>query len=421
MKENSSDCCSQPGLLPLKDALLRMQTALSPVTATETVALQDALDRVLATPINSAIAVPGYDNSAMDGYALRFIDAAQHKPLTLIGQSLAGHAFTGVVNENECVRIMTGAVMPAGADCVVMQENTHLNGLQLTLTTLPKTAENIRRKGDDIAQGAQVLAQGKRITPVDIGLLASLGIAQVSVYRRLRVAILSTGDELTPPGQPLVQGCIFDSNRYALIALLQRLNIQCIDLGLIRDDPAAIASAFSQGINQADVVISSGGVSVGDADYTKDVLSQMGSINFWKVAIKPGKPFAFGELKKANNNSERSWFFGLPGNPVSAVVTYHQLVLPALRHLAGEVFSAPNSITAVARSSIKKQAGRTDFQRGLLHNKNGINVVSTTGNQSSGVLTSVAQANCYIVLEQERGFVAAGDTVQVLMFDKFLW
>ncbi len=418
---NPVDYCSQPGLLPLKAALARMQNALVPVTKTESVGLTQALDRVLSSTIHSSIAVPGYDNSAMDGYALRYADARLDASLRLIGQSLAGHVFADELGAGECVRIMTGAAIPIGADCVAMQENTQLNGDQLTLTTLPHATENIRRAGEDIAQGAQVLPQGKRLTPVDIGLLASLGIASVNVYRVLNVAVLSTGDELTPSGQILRQGCIYDSNRYALIALLQRLNIHCIDLGLLPDDPTAISAAFAKGIAEADVVISSGGVSVGDADYTKDVLSSMGEINFWKVAIKPGKPFAFGKLAKSSGSMDHGWFFGLPGNPVSAIVTYHQLVLPALRYLAGEVFEQATSITAIANSNIKKQTGRMDFQRGILHNENGINLVSITGNQSSGMLTSIAQANCYIVLEQERGSVAKGEQVQVLMFDRFLW
>jgi molybdopterin molybdotransferase len=412
-----------PGLLSLKDALSRMQDFLNPITETETVTLLDGLDRILATDIRSNINVPGYDNSAMDGYALRHADALLGKPLTLIGTSLAGHAFAGAVGDHECVGIMTGAVIPAGADCVVMQENTLLNNNQLNITTLPHLAENIRRAGDDIKQGAIVVTKGHRLTPVNIGLLASLGINTLEVYRQIKVAVISTGDELTPPDETLAQNCIYDSNRYALIALLQRLKVECIDLGLVVDEPSAIAQAFAKGVEVADVIISSGGVSVGAADYTKDVLSEMGTINFWKVAIKPGKPFAFGSLAFNLDSRKRAWFFGLPGNPVSAVVTYHQLVLPALRYLAGEVFTPNIIINAIAGHDIKKKAGRLDFQRGVLRNDildKEKNIVFTTGNQSSGILTSLAQANCYIVLEQERGFVKEGEPVNIILFDQFL-
>jgi molybdopterin molybdotransferase len=421
-----ASCDTLPGLIPLDDALIRMRKVLTPVAETETVALLNGLDRVLAVDILSKINVPGYDNSAMDGYALRHVDASTERPLKIIGQSLAGHAFSGTLGQGECVRITTGAVIPAGADCVVMQENTMLKSDQLNLTALPRPAENIRRAGDDIKQGSIVLKSGHRLTPVDIGLLASLGIAKVSVYRQLRVAMISTGDELTPPGQALPPNCIYDSNRYALISLLQRLNAQIIDLGLVADDPDAIAKAFAKGRDSADVVISTGGVSVGTADYTKEVLSNMGVIDFWKVAIKPGKPFAFGSLsvdpRSLTFDSRKSgWFFGLPGNPVSAVVTYHQLVLPALRFLSGEIFTPTITINAITDHDIKKQPGRLDFQRGILRNENGKNSVSTTGNQSSGVLTSVTKANCYIVLELERGFVAKGEAVEVILFDKFLF
>jgi molybdopterin molybdotransferase len=295
--------------------------------------------------------------------------------------------------------------------------------------------ENIRRAGEDIAIHSLVFEQGKRIGPVDIGLLASLGFAKVTVFKRLKVAVLSTGDELKPLTESLQAGDIYDSNRPTLIALLSRLAVDVIDIGCIADDPAKISAAFETAIAQADVVISSGGVSVGDADYTKEVLEKIGTIHFWKVAMKPGKPFAFGVLHKKNSPHENShnnnshnnnshnnkvWFFGLPGNPVSAVVTYHQLVLPALRYLAGEKCEAPPVLCITTQSDLKKQPGRTDYQRGKLNRHNDETQVTTTGSQSSGVLSSLAQADCYIVLEQERGAVKAGEKVNVVLFDKFL-
>lgn len=414
------DSCSQPGLLPIDQAINLMRDAITPITDTEKICLADALDRVLGEPIYSSINVPGHDNSAMDGYALRHQDIDIQTPLLLVGQALAGHPFNGELTRGQCVRIMTGAVVPTGADTVVMQENTSATGEHIYIHNAAKFGENIRRAGEDIAINSQVFAQGKRINPVDIGLLASLGIVDVCVFKRVKVAVLSTGDELKPLTQKLQAGDIYDSNRPTLIALLSRLNVEVIDIGCIADDPVKITDAFTKAIALADVVISSGGVSVGDADYTKDVLESLGKINFWKVAMKPGKPFAFGTLHKHHSNSPNGWFFGLPGNPVSAVVTYHQLVVPALRYLAGEEQLEVLALKANARSDLKKQPGRADYQRGHVNMQGDENQVISTGNQSSGVLSSLAQANCYIVLEQERGAVNSGEKVTVVLFDRFL-
>lgn len=407
------DFCAPPDLMDLADALHLMQAALTPVTQCETVPLSAALDRILAEALVAPIAVPGYDNSAMDGYALRAADGLAGAVLVQVGEALAGHGFGGILNPGECLRIMTGAPIPAGADAVIMQEQVKLTPQGVQLNHTISAGENIRRAGEDIAQGAEVLPTGRRLGPIEIGLLASLGIAQVAVRRRLKVALMSTGDELTPPGKPLAAGSIYDSNRYALIALLQRANVELLDLGLLADQPSAIEAAFRRAMNEADLVISTGGVSVGDADYTKQVLDKLGQIYFWKVAIKPGKPFAFGKLGAG-------WFFGLPGNPVSAVVTFHQLVLPSLRYLSGEAVAPTSLLSAVCAQAIKKQPGRMDFQRGILRNEDGVNRVYSTGLQSSGMLSSMAAANCYIVLERARGSVAAGETVQLLPFDRFL-
>lgn len=405
------DHCVQPGLLPIEEALARICTQLIPVRESETVPLLQALDRVLATALAAPINVPAGDNSAMDGYALRAQDCSG--TLAVIGQSLAGPPFTGNFNTGEAVRIMTGALVPAGADTVVMQENVQRTGEQITLTQIPDVGENIRRAGEDIKLGSQVFAAGQRLSALDIGLLASLGIAQVTVVRRLRVAILTTGDELLPAGTESETGKIYDSNRPLLAALLTRLAVEVMDMGIIADDLAALRSAFNAAMQWADVVISTGGVSVGDADYTKDVLAELGEIDFWKIAMKPGKPFAFGRLG-------RGWFFGLPGNPVSTAVTYHQLVVPGLRYLAGESIPATQVLSAIATHPLKKQPGRTDFQRGILSNNNGVNSVISAGLQSSGVLSAMAKANCYIRLDAERGSVAAGEIVNVIPFDGFI-
>lgn len=412
------DYCSQPELLPVADAIARMYAAITPTAATEVVELQAALDRVLAEPIYSAVNIPSHANSAMDGYALLHTHANPEQPLRVIGTALAGHPFNGEIRAGECVRIMTGAVLPAQTDTVIMQEQVKLTGNEIQLQRVPEPGENIRLAGEDIAINSLVLEKGKRISPLDIGLLASLGVSHVKVFARIRVAILSTGDELKPIGQPLQAGELYDSNRQTLIALLSRINVTVIDCGLVADDPQKISAAFQSAISQADVVISSGGVSVGDADYTKTVLESLGQINFWKVAMKPGKPFAFGTLKSTENKP--CWFFGLPGNPVSAVVTYHQLVLPTLRYLAGEFIELALSLSITTQSNLKKQPGRADYQRGFLQETTGENQVVSTGNQGSGVLSSLAKANCYIVLEQERGPVSQGEKVTVIPFDKFL-
>ncbi len=411
------DYCSQPSLLPVAEAIARMKTAIVPTNSTEIVSLQNALDRVVAEPIFSCVEIPSHDNSAMDGYAFAHSQADLTQTLKIVGTALAGHPFYGEIGNGECVRIMTGAVVPEGTDTVIMQEQINLIEDAIQLTRLPDLGENIRRAGEDISLNSLVIEQGKRINPIDIGLLASLGVTKVKVFTPIRVAVLSTGDELKSGGEPLKAGELYDSNRQTLLALLSRLDVTVIDCGLVKDDPEKIRCAFESAIAQADVVISSGGVSVGDADYTKSVLASLGNINFWKVAMKPGKPFAFGTFKKETSNC---YFFGLPGNPVSAVVTYHQLVLPALRHLSGEKVPETLSLNLVTQTPFKKQPGRADYQRGMLSPHNGETTISSTGNQSSGVLSSIARANAYVVLEQERGAVSKGETITVIPFDKYL-
>lgn len=405
------DHCAQPSLLPIEAALTRIIHQLHPVQETETIDLPEALDRVLAFPITAPINVPAGDNSAMDGYAVRAQD--YHGELTVIGESLAGHPFAGAITQGQAVRIMTGALMPTGADAVVMQENVQRHNDQLSIIHVPEPGENIRYAGEDIKLGSQILMAGRCLSALDIGLLASLGLTQVTVKRHLRVALLTTGDELLSTGCAPEAGKIYDSNRPLLAALLTRLPVTLRDLGIIADDLTALRTAFTTAMQWADVVISTGGVSVGDADYTKEVLAELGEIDFWKIAMKPGKPFAFGRLG-------RGWFFGLPGNPVSTAVTYHQLVVPGLRYLAGEKPTPQPTLLAVAGHSLKKQPGRTDFQRGILSINNGVNTVVSAGLQSSGVLSTLTQANCYICLESERGSVAVGESVTVIPFDKFI-
>lgn len=405
--------CNASNLMAYEDGLRQMLQATHSVKETERATLNHALDRILAQPVIAPVAVPAYDNSAMDGYALRAQDAATKTPLHVIGAALAGHPFKETIQPGTCVLITTGAPMPAGADCVVMKENIQHEGDTVLIQKLPQLHDNIRRQGEDIAHGAIVLSQGQRLGPIEIGLLASLGIAHVNVFRRLKIAVFSTGDELTPPGEDLTPGHIYDSNRYAIIAMLQRLAVEVIDLGLIPDQPDALRLAFQQAHTATDAIISSGGVSVGDADLVKDILHEQGEIAFWKLAIKPGKPFAFGRLGQ-------SVFFGLPGNPVSALVTLHQVALPVLRKMAGENSPAPLALQIPAATAFKKQPGRMDFQRGRLTCSEEGNQAASNGAQGSGVLTSFTGANCYVVLERERGPVNPGESVTVLPFDLFI-
>lgn len=405
-------------MLSADQAVMQMLAEVSAITQRVTVPLNQALDRVLAQPVISSMNVPGYDNAAMDGYALRAGDIQPNQPLAVAGIALAGHAFTDKVPSASCVRITTGAVLPAGLDTVVMQEQVTLSETdmqqQILCQFIPTVGEHVRRAGEDICQGAQVFAAGHKLRPADLGLLASLGIAQVQVLRQLKVAVFSSGDELVPPGQALPEGHIYDSNRYVIAAMLQRLGVEVLDFGLLPDDPAAIEQAFLRAMAQADVLITSAGVSVGDADYTRQILHKLGQVNFWQVAIKPGKPFAFGKLQAC-------WFFGLPGNPVAAVVTLEQLVQPVLRKLSGEG-GQPSATLLKAQCDVplKKQPGRRDYQRGWYWQDTTGLKVKTLGSQSSGMLSSIANANCYIVLERDSGSLPAGEMVSILPFSVML-
>ncbi|MEW6611993.1 MAG: gephyrin-like molybdotransferase Glp, partial [Pseudomonadota bacterium] len=316
-------CCDDfdPQAQTVDSALARILEALTPVAGREQVPLLDAYDRVLAADLLSPVDVPAWANSAMDGYALRAVDG--DTPRRVVGTSLAGHPFAGVVDAGECVRIMTGAPMPAGADTVVMQEHVTRDGDQVRLSGAPKAGDNVRHAGEDLRHGSLAVPAGTLLRPATVGVLASLGIGEVSVHRRLRVAFFSTGDELQPVGAPLAPGQIYDSNRYTLHGMLRRLGAQPLDLGRVPDDPAALEQALREASVMADVVITSGGVSVGEADFVKGLLERLGRVNFWKINMKPGRPLAFGEINGAT-------FFGLPGNPVSVMATFYQFVRPAL-------------------------------------------------------------------------------------------
>lgn len=398
--------------LPIAEALRLISQALKPVRGWESVAIRKALDRVLAQEVISPREVPAHTNAAMDGYALQSQDLPQSEPrmLKIVGTALAGLPYENQIRAGECVRIMTGAVIPIGADTVVMQEQVERSADRIRIFPGQKPGQNVRQAGEDIALGQQVLKPGRRLTPADIGLLASLGFAEVKVRRRLRVAFFSTGDELRSVGETLAPGQIYDSNRYTLYAMLQRLNIDMIDMSVIPDQPEALQETLTTAADSADVIISSGGVSVGEADYVKEALESLGEIRFWKIAIKPGRPLAFGHIKDAV-------FFGLPGNPVSVMVTFYQCVQPALLQLMGESPSTPLTLKVPCHSKFRKKPGRTEYQRGILErNEQGQLGVKTTGRQGSGLLTSMSAANCFIILPRDSGDIEPGTWVEVQPF-----
>jgi molybdopterin molybdotransferase len=385
---------------------------------TETVSIYDSLGRVLANDIISPINVPSADNSAMDGYAFSGTSIVKDgvTSLTMIGKGFAGNAFNGMVNQGECVRIMTGAVMPAGCDTTIPQELIKVDGDQIQFqSSVIRAGDNRRLKGEDLSIGQAALSAGKIIRPSDLGLIASLGIGSVTVKRRLKVGFFSTGDELRSIGQPLDDGCVYDSNRYTLFGMLSRLNVELHDFGVVKDDPDAMRAAFSKAASSCDAVITSGGVSVGEADYTKQIMRELGDVSFWKIAMRPGRPMAFGSIQ---GDQHRAVLFGLPGNPVAVMVTFYQFVRNALLAMSGATQVAPPMMQAKTVEAIRKRPGRTEFQRGILStDATGNRTVRITGAQGSGVLRSMSEADCFIVLAHDQENIQAGDTVGVVLFE----
>lgn len=396
-----------PNAMSVTQARHYIEQFLSPVSETATVTIKDSLGRVLAVPVTSSLNVPGHDNSAMDGFAFRHAEAGN--ALRIIGTAFAGVPYTAEIPPGCCIKIMTGAVIPPSVDTVIMQEHTATEGEWVTLSKLPALGANIRLTGEDIAAGQTVLARGHKVQPADMGLLASLGIAEIEVYRKLKVAFFSTGDELVSVGQPLQPGQIYDSNRYSLWGVLQAAGVEMHDLGNVADDPAALEKTLLQAAAEHDVVITTGGVSVGEADFMKQLLAEHGQVLFWKINMKPGRPLAYGKIGNAH-------YFGLPGNPVSAMVTFYQFVQDALKHLAGSASLVRPTFKVECMDAIKKATGRTEFQRGILFKQGADWKVRTTGQQGSGILSSMSLANCFIVLDEKTGALPAGALVDVQPF-----
>ena len=408
-----------PAALPVAQAQRIIREFVQPVQQLEQLDLHSALGRVLAQDIISPISVPAHDNSAMDGYAFAGSDLRTDGPtnLHIAGVAMAGKAFAGRLAFGECVRIMTGAVMPAGCDTVVPQELT-LSATDDTVRIAPgtvRTGDNRRLMGEDLMQGQAALLAGRILHAADLGLLASLGIAKLAVRRRVRVAFFSTGDELRSLGEPLDAGCIYDSNRYTLFGMLTRLGCELIDMGVVKDNPQALEAAFKAAAERADAIITSGGVSVGASDYTKQIMAQLGDVGFWKIGMRPGRPMAFGTIASGGKSA---YLFGLPGNPVAVMVTFYFFARDALLRMMGATPASLPQLKALSETNIRKKSGRTEYQRGVLYtNPNGQPSVRITGSQGSGVLRSMSEANCMVVLGHDQGNVSAGDAVDVVVFD----
>jgi molybdopterin molybdotransferase len=410
-----------PQALPAGHVNAFLAELVQPVAQQETLPLMQALGRILAQDVVSPISVPPHDNSAMDGYAFRGseLHSDQPTPLKVVGTAFAGAAWQGQVQAGECVRIMTGSIMPAGLNTVAPQELVKTEGdAVLVPAGLLQAGDNRRLLGEDLMAGQVALSAGSRLSPAACGLLASLGLPTVQVWRQPKVAYFSTGDEILSLGEAPREGAVYDSNRYTVAGMVQALGCELIDMGVVRDEPAALEQAFRQAAQQADAVITSGGVSVGEADFTKAMMKKLGDVAFWRIAMRPGRPMAVGRISEAGHSAV---LFGLPGNPVAVMVTFAAFVRPALQQLMGWKAPALPLLKARSMEALRKKPGRTEYQRGTVsRNAEGQLVVSITGNQGSGVLSSMVQANGLIVLGHDQGHVAAGDEVDVMMFDGHL-
>ncbi len=405
--------------LSVKQAHDLIANMISPINGIEIVSLRHALGRVLAKDIFSPIFVPCFDNAAMDGFAfsMKHLNPADPIVLKIVGFSSAGHPFSGQIQSGECIQIMTGAVIPQGCDTVVQQE--HVDIMDDTHLTIPAqtviSGDNIRKAGENILKGHVALTEKTVLRPAHLGLLASLGLAEIPVRRKINVALFSTGDELHPIGTTLENGLIYDSNRAVLTGLMERLGCNVLDMGIVGDDPVELENALQKACKNADAIVTSGGVSVGKADYTKQVMAKTGDVAFWSIRMRPGRPMAFGQI---HADDHHAFLFGLPGNPVAVMISFYFFVRDALLHMMGATPSPLLTIRAQATTPLSKRAGRTEFQRGIVsRNANGDLTVKTTGEQGSGILRSMTEANCIIVLSEERKAIQVGEWVDILPFE----
>ena len=408
-----------PQALSADGVLAFLARMVTPLGGAQAVPLLQALDRILAEDVISPLSVPPHDNSAMDGYAFHGDSLPAAQSLQVVGTALAGKAWQGEVRTGQCVKIMTGAIMPAGLDTVVAQELVQIDGDRVQIAAdLLQRGDNRRLCGEDLMTGQIALAAGTRLGPAACGLLASLGLAQVPVRPRLKVAYFSTGDEILSLGEAPREGAVYDSNRYTVHGLLTRMGCEVLDMGVVRDDPALLEAAFKQAAAQADVIITSGGVSVGEADYTKAMMKKLGDVAFWRIAMRPGRPMAVGRITQGGHSAV---LFGLPGNPVAVMVTFLAFVRPTLQRMMGmtEMAMAPLPLLkARSQEVLRKKPGRTEYQRGIVsRNALGELQVIITGNQGSGVLSSMVQANGLIVLHHDQATAQVGDWVDVMMFE----
>ena len=413
---NEPGCLAEydPNAMQIESAKKLINSFIKPIKEVESIKLIDSLNRVLAIDLVSPINVPNYDNSAMDGFGFNISSLKNTNKLKVKDTVLAGKPIKSFVKDGEAIQIMTGGKIPIGVDTVIPIELVKYKNNEITFIEMPKIGANIRKCGEDIKQKDIVLTKGTLLYPAELGLIASLGLSKVKVLKKLKVGFFSTGDEIVAAGTKIKSGQVYNSNHYTIHSMLNRLNIECIDLGLIPDNKKIIKNTLIKAAKEANVIITTGGVSVGEADYMKEVLKDVGQVLFWKLSIKPGRPMAYGKINKTD-------FFGLPGNPVSAMVTFYQIVQGALKIRMGlKIGGAIPLLKVECVESIFKRPGRTEFQRGTLFQSNGAWKVKTTGQQGSGILSSMSKANCFIVLSVDRGTIKPGEIVDIQLMDSFI-
>ena len=413
MHKNIKNSCINdfdPSALDEITAVKQILKSIKVIKKIEIINIMDSLGRIASKNIKSSINIPSFRNSAMDGYALNIKNLEKNKyNLKEQGISLAGKAYDKKLKNKETIRVMTGAVIPNNADAVIMKEMVDVKDDVVSFPNFIQKNQNIRNIGEDIKKGDTVIKKGRQINYVDLGILSSLGIAKIDVFKKPVVSFFSTGDELISINKKLKKGLIYDSNRYLLFGLLRELPVQIKDMGVVKDDEKILVKKLKESSKISDIVITTGGVSVGDADYIKSALKKVGEVNFWKIAIKPGRPLAYGKINDAS-------FFGLPGNPVSAAVTFQIFIIPAIRKMLQMIATSKLTMKAQVKSTLSKKKGRVEYKRGHLEQKNGLNIVNTTGLQGSNILSSLSKANCYIRLSSETEKVKKGDIVEVIPF-----